>query len=61
MTRFFAIGIGSILEPSLRDLLPFKQIDKNSLEKDVNKIFKEISFVSSIIKDLRLNSHISSN
>ena len=58
---FFAIGIGSILEPSLKDLLPFKEIDKNSLEKDANKIFKEISFVSSIIKLLRLNSHISSN
>lgn len=58
---FFAIGIGSILEPSLKDLLPFKEIDKNSLEKDANKIFKEISFVSSIIKDLRLNTYISSN
>lgn len=58
---FFAIGIGSILEPSLRDLLPFKEIDKNSLEKDAYKIYKEISLASSIVKDLRLNSHISSN
>lgn len=58
---FFAIEINSILEPSLKDLMPFKEIDKNSLEKDAHKIYKEISFVSSIIKDLRLNSHISNN
>ncbi len=58
---FIALGVGQILEPHLKDVLPLKKINLDSIEKDAERIYEEISLVSSIIKDLRLNSLIQSN
>ena len=53
---FIALGVGQIFEPNLKDVLPLKKINLDSIEKDAERIYEEISLVSSIIKDLRLNS-----
>ena len=58
---FIALGIGQIFEPDLRDLLPLRKINLDLIEKDAERIYNEISLVSDIIKDLRLNSFIQSN
>ena len=58
---FIALGVGQIFEPNLKDVLPLKKINLDSIEKDAERIYEEISLVSSIIKDLRLNSLIQSN
>ena len=57
---FIALGIGQIFEPDLRDILPLRNINLDLIEKDAERIYNEISLVSDIIKDLRLNSHIQS-
>ena len=57
---FIALGIGQIFEPDLRDVLPLRKINLDLIEKDAERIYNEISLVSDIIKDLRLNSHIQS-
>ena len=58
---FIALGIGQIFEPDLRDVLPLRKINLDLIEKDAERIYNEISLVSDIIKDLRLNSHIQSD
>ena len=58
---FIALGIGQIFEPDLRDVLPLRKINLDLIEKDAERIYNEISLVSNIIKDLRLNSHIQSD
>ena len=58
---FIALGIGQIFEPDLKDVLPLKKINLDLIEKDAERIYNEMTLVSDIIKDLRLNSHISSN
>ena len=58
---FIALGVGQIFEPNLKDVLPLKKINLDSIEKDAERIYEEISLVSYIIKDLRLNSLIQSN
>ncbi len=58
---FIALGIGQIFEPDLRDVLPLRKINLDLIEKDAERIYNEISLVSDIIKDLRLNSSIQSN
>ena len=58
---FIALGVGQIFEPNLKDFLPLKKINLDSIEKDAERIYEEISLVSSIIRDLRLNSLIQSN
>ena len=58
---FIALGVGQIFEPNLKDVLPLKKINLDSIENDAERIYEEISLVSSIIKDLRLNSLIQSN
>lgn len=58
---FIALGIGQIFEPDLRDVLPLRKINLDLIEKDAERIYNEISSVSDIIKDLRLNSHIQSD
>jgi hypothetical protein len=58
---FIALGVGQIFEPNLKDVLPLKKINLDSIEKDAERVYEEISLVSSIIKDLRLNSLIQSN
>ena len=55
---FIALGIGQIFEPDLRDVLPLRKINLDLIEKDAERIYNEISLVSDIIKDLRLNSNI---
>ena len=55
---FIALGIGQIFEPDLKDVLPLKKINLDLIEKDAERIYNEMSLVSDIIKDLRLNSHI---
>ena len=57
---FIALGIGQIFEPDLKDVLPLKKINLDLIEKDAERIYNEMSLVSDIIKDLRLNSHIQS-
>ncbi len=57
---FIALGIGQIFEPDLRNVLPLKKINLNLIEKDAERIYKEMTLVSEIIKALRLNSHIQS-
>jgi len=58
---FIALGIGQIFEPDLRDVLPLRKINLDLIENDAERIYNEISLVSDIIKDLRLNSHIQNN
>tara|TARA_B100000886_G_scaffold76833_1_gene49776 strand:+ start:349 stop:1497 length:1149 start_codon:yes stop_codon:yes gene_type:complete len=58
---FIALGIGQIFEPDLRDVLPLRKINLDLIEKDAERIYNEISLVSDIIKDLRLNSPIQSD
>ena len=58
---FISLGIGQIFEPDLRDVLPLRKINLDLIEKDAERIYNEISLVSDIIKDLRLNSHIQSD
>ena len=57
---FIALGIGQIFEPDLKDVLPLKKINLDLIEKDAERIYNDMSLVSDIIKDLRLNSHIQS-
>ena len=57
---FIALGIGQIFEPDLRDVLPLRKINLDLIEKDAERIYNEMTLVSDIIKDLRLNSHIQS-
>ena len=57
---FIALGIGQIFEPDLRDVLPLKKINLDLIEKDAERIYNEMTLISEIVKDLRLNSHIQS-
>ena len=58
---FIALGVGQIFEPNLKDVLPLKKLNLDLIEKDAERIYEEISLVSCIINDLRLNSLIQSN
>ena len=58
---FIALGVGQIFEPNLKDVLPLMKINLDLIENDAERIYEEISLVSYIIKDLRLNSLIQSN
>ena len=57
---FIALGMGQIFEPDLRDVLPLKKINLDLIEKDAERIYNEMTLISEIVKDLRLNSHIQS-
>ena len=40
---FIALGVGQIFEPNLKDVLPLKKINLDSIEKDAEIIYEEIS------------------
>ena len=53
---YFALSMGSFLDPDLSDLIRSVRFNKNLLKNDAYKIYEEIDLAINILNDLRLNS-----